>query len=83
MSRLSSGACESDDKRFEQWGLRFDHPKPTGFATDIVSWFSGGSDIVMDFFAGSGTTGHATWMANARDGGTRSLYSSHSRIAQR
>ncbi len=27
--------------------------------------------LVLDFFAGSGTTGHAVALANAEDGGTR------------
>ena len=27
--------------------------------------------LVLDFFAGSGTTGHAVALANAADGGTR------------
>ena len=29
------------------------------------------SDLVLDFFGGPGTTGHATWAANSRDNGTR------------
>ena len=29
------------------------------------------SDIVLDFFAGSGSTGHAVWNANLNDGGNR------------
>src|SRR5690606_26533137 len=28
-------------------------------------------DVVLDFFAGSGTTGHAVWALNAADGGKR------------
>jgi adenine-specific DNA-methyltransferase len=29
------------------------------------------SDVVLDFFAGSGSTGHALWQMNQRDGGNR------------
>ena len=37
---------------------------------DTVTTPSGG-DIILDFFAGSGTTGHATIELNAEDGGSR------------
>jgi adenine-specific DNA-methyltransferase len=33
---------------------------------------------VLDFFAGSGTTGHAVALANAADGGTRTCVSVNS-----
>jgi adenine-specific DNA-methyltransferase len=31
--------------------------------------------VILDFFAGSGTTGHATALANVADGGTRQCIS--------
>ena len=34
--------------------------------------------MVLDFFAGSGTTGHAVALANAADGGTRRCISVNS-----
>ena len=34
--------------------------------------------VVLDFFAGSGTTGHAVALANAADGGTRQCLSVNS-----
>ena len=34
--------------------------------------------LVLDFFAGSGTTGHAVALANAEDGGTRRCVSVNS-----
>lgn len=37
----------------------------------IVGWLTRDDDIVMDFFAGSGTTGHAVYAVNAADGGHR------------
>lgn len=36
-----------------------------------MSTEDGGDDIVMDFFAGSGTTAHAVMLKNAEDGGNR------------
>jgi adenine-specific DNA-methyltransferase len=46
----------------------FDTPKPTALVQHLIS-LSGAraNDIVMDFFAGSGTTGDATWKYNVRD----------------
>jgi adenine-specific DNA-methyltransferase len=55
-------------------GKVFESPKPTGLLLRILETF--GSDaLVLDFFAGSGTTGHATLIANAADGGTRVSFS--------
>jgi adenine-specific DNA-methyltransferase len=50
----------------------FDNPKPVGLISHILS-VSGVNDdaIVLDFFAGSGTTGHAVMAQNAADGGDR------------
>ena len=46
-------------------GVPFDHPKPLSVAQKIVRWFTQSSgDLVLDFFAGSGTTGHAVLAEN-------------------
>ena len=47
------------------------YPKPTGLLKYLVRATTSRSDIVMDFFAGSGTTGHAVMAQNAADGGNR------------
>lgn len=51
----------------------FDHPKPVDLLRRIVQMGTApsSSDIVMDFFAGSGTTGAAVMEQNAADGGNR------------
>jgi adenine-specific DNA-methyltransferase len=50
----------------------FSFPKPTGLLTHLIQYLHPTSDaIVMDFFAGSGTTGHAAMILNALDGGSR------------
>jgi adenine-specific DNA-methyltransferase len=55
-------------------GPVFESPKPTGLVRRILECFP--PDVrVLDFFAGSGTTGHATALANAADGGTRTCLS--------
>jgi len=47
----------------------FDYPKPTSLLTRLIQYGSSTSDetLVLDFFAGSGTTGHATWLKSAED----------------
>ena len=52
----------------------FSNPKPTRLIQRIVQLAAGDpeeSHIVLDFFAGSGTTGHAVMKQNAQDGGCR------------
>lgn len=50
----------------------FDYPKPVELVHDLVKIASSKKDaLVLDFFAGSGTTGQAVLTLNARDGGTR------------
>ena len=48
----------------------FDSPKPINMISDFASWFCNDDEIILDFFAGSGTTGHAIMELN-RDGGNR------------
>lgn len=55
----------------ESIGINFTFPKPVGLISYLIRAFSKGSDIVLDSFGGSGTTGHAVLEANALDGGTR------------
>ncbi|HUP24550.1 MAG TPA: site-specific DNA-methyltransferase, partial [Thermoanaerobaculia bacterium] len=49
----------------------FDTPKPVALLKEILAISTAPTDIVLDFFAGSGTTGHAVMEHNAADGGTR------------
>lgn len=51
----------------------FENPKPTRLIRRMLQLATSTSDqdIVLDFFAGSGTTGHATMSQNADDGGNR------------
>lgn len=49
----------------------FDFPKPLGLITKIIQIGSGPDDIILDFFAGSGTTGQAVFDLNKNDGGHR------------
>lgn len=51
----------------------FDHPKPVSLLEKIIqiSTSKSNNDIVLDFFAGSGTTAHAVIASNHSDGGNR------------
>lgn len=49
----------------------FDTPKPTRLIQRILQIATDKNSLVLDSFAGSGTTGHAVLKQNAEDGGTR------------
>ena len=49
----------------------FDFPKPIALLESLTEQASKESDIVLDFFAGSGTSGHAVMCANQTDGHSR------------
>ena len=49
----------------------FDFPKPVDLIKFFVKQSTDNSDIILDFFAGSGTTAHAVIQLNAEDGGNR------------
>ncbi len=53
----------------------FPFPKPVQLVQKAISYFINGNEdkdcIVLDFFAGSGTTGHAVVNQNMKDGGRR------------
>lgn len=49
----------------------FSNPKPIGLVNYLLNTLSNNKSIILDFFAGSGTTLHATMQLNAEDGGHR------------
>lgn len=58
-------------------GHVFESPKPTGLVRRILDTMPD-DVVVLDFFAGSGTTGHAVALQNAEDGGSRRCISINS-----
>lgn len=54
-----------DDKR------PFDFPKPTGLIEELLSFTTESDDLILDSFAGSGTTGQAVLQLNRADGQRR------------
>ena len=49
----------------------FDFPKPEQLIRQLIEQGSDQESIILDFFAGSGTTSHAAWIQNTIDGGKR------------
>ena len=49
----------------------FDFPKPVGLIEQMLSMSTSQDDLILDFFAGSGTTAHGVMSQNNKDGGKR------------
>jgi adenine-specific DNA-methyltransferase len=49
----------------------FTYPKPVSLLRGLIAQATHGDDLVLDFFAGTGTTAQAVVEANAADGGRR------------
>ena len=67
------GTNEDAQKEILNLGLNFDYAKPTSLISYVAKmpfWYKDRITI-LDFFAGSGTTLHATMQLNAEDGGHR------------
>lgn len=66
---------EEGKKDLTELGMEndFDYPKPVEFIKQVIQavTLSDKNCVVMDFFAGSGTTAHAVMALNATDGGSR------------
>jgi len=62
----------------------FDTPKPVGLIQNILKIATNQNALILDSFAGSGTTAHAVLKANAEDGGNRKfiLVEMEAKIAQ-
>ena len=70
--QYSSGNGTSQHK--EIFGRKiFDNPKPIELIKDLLYIGTDKQSFVLDFFAGSGTTGHAVLDLNERDGGQRTF----------
>ena len=53
----------------------FSNPKPVQLIQRLLSFITTDDDIVLDFFAGSGTTAHAVMALNSIDGKSRKMMS--------
>lgn len=60
------------DLIFDNGSVLFKNPKPTALIYELIKMVSGNNNaIILDFFAGSGTTGQAVLELNNTDGGNR------------
>ena len=50
---------------------KFNYPKPTSLIKYLINMVCNENDIILDSFAGSGTTAHAVLSLNKEDGGNR------------
>nr|WP_047170001.1 site-specific DNA-methyltransferase [Sphingomonas sp. Y57] len=49
----------------------FDFPKDETVLQELIEMMTGGDDVILDFFAGSGTTAHSVVLQNALDNSRR------------
>lgn len=72
-TKFLTAAGSRDIKRIFNKKVAFSFPKPVALIKDILMRVSGKNDIVLDFFAGSGTTAQAVLELNQDDEGHRSF----------
>jgi len=66
------GTNEDANKELKDLNINFpSYPKPTSLIHYLVRTNTESRDVILDFFAGSGTTAHAVMKLNKEDGGKR------------
>jgi len=65
------GSTQSASIEMQQLHLTFPTPKPTKLLSRIIEIATLSDSIILDSFAGSGSTAHAVLEANRKDGGNR------------
>jgi adenine-specific DNA-methyltransferase len=69
--RSARGGVANDEIKKILGSKAFPYPKPLSLIQNLLAQATRPGDTVLDFFAGSGTTGHAVLALNAQDGGNR------------
>ncbi|WP_025729097.1 site-specific DNA-methyltransferase [Atopobacter phocae] len=69
-ARYSTGTGTNELKNI-LGGKKFDNPKSVELIKDLLYLTTNNNSKILDFFAGSGTTGHAVAQLNKEDGGNR------------
>ena len=70
-SRFGRTETGKDDIKKLFNNMEFSYPKPVALISHFSLISSQDNDIILDFFAGSGTTAHAVLDLNEQDGGNR------------
>ena len=65
------GSTQTQSAELLKMGFTFPFPKPVALIKYLVSMIDDSNCLILDSFAGSGTTGHAVLRQNAEDGGDR------------
>ncbi len=65
------GSTQNMSSELATRGIKFDFPKPTALIQYLLGFYCEEDSIVLDSFAGSGTTAHAVLNMNKADGGNR------------
>ena len=72
LSVLSNfGTTKKNSEELKRMGIAFNFPKPVDLVKYILQLHNNKNATIVDFFAGSGTTGHAVLNLNKEDGGKR------------
>lgn len=72
-NRKDAGTTDEASKQLDELmgGKLFDFPKPHTLVSKAMGIGMSKDDVILDFFAGSGTTAHAVIDLNKQDGGNR------------
>lgn len=70
-SLFNMGSTQNMSSELKKIGVDFDYPKSLSLIQYLVSIVNGENFIVLDSFAGSGTTAHAVLNLNKKDNGNR------------
>jgi adenine-specific DNA-methyltransferase len=70
---LIENEFKSNQAEYEEFGIKrkFDYPKPVSLLKEIIKASTEEDDIILDSFAGSGTTAHAVLELNKEHGSNR------------
>lgn len=70
-SLYNMGSTQNMSSELKKMGVNFDYPKSLSLIQYLISIVNDKDSIVLDSFAGSGTTAHAVLNLNKIDGGNR------------
>lgn len=65
------GSTQNMSNELMKMNIKFDFPKPVDLIMYLIGFYIENEDVVLDSFAGSGTTAHAVLNMNKSDGGNR------------
>ena len=66
-----NSVATTENKNIFSGSMDFDYPKPKIFVQKLIQYSTEKTDLILDYFAGSGTTAHAVINLNREDGGNR------------